>query len=341
MATSFQECIAMDLKFYKERILLHLIDHATRLSVSSFVRSKEPKVILKAIFKSWIQIYGAPEKFLTDNGGEFANSKFLDMAESMNITVKVTAAESPFSNEIVERHNFIIADMMDKALEESQHLDMDLKLAWCLNAKNSLANVHGFSPFQLVFGQNPKLPSTFTDKPTALLQYNTSKILTDNFTALHKARQAFILSESSEKIRRALNNNVRTSGDTKYITRDSVYFNKINEKRWKDPGKILSQDGRYVLVKYGSNYVRVHPCRLSLARTSYNKLNPKVVQKSIGPSQIRDKHNSCTILESDLEDEIIQQINNYNNSTIENHQEKNIQQNINTIPENGKKLTRD
>ena len=51
-ATSFQECIAMDLKFYKGRVLLHLIDHATRLSVSSFVKSKE------AIFKSWIQRYG-------------------------------------------------------------------------------------------------------------------------------------------------------------------------------------------------------------------------------------------------------------------------------------------
>ena len=76
MATSFQECIAMDLKFYKERILLHLIDHTTRLSVSSFVKSKEPEVILKAIFISWIQIYGAPEKFLTDNSGEFTNSEY-------------------------------------------------------------------------------------------------------------------------------------------------------------------------------------------------------------------------------------------------------------------------
>ena len=92
----------MDPKFYKGRILLHLVDHATRLSVSSFVKSKEPEVILKAIFKSWIQVYSTPKKFLTDNGGEFANSKFIDMAESMNITVKVTAAKSPFSNRLVD-----------------------------------------------------------------------------------------------------------------------------------------------------------------------------------------------------------------------------------------------
>ena len=116
---------------------------------------------------------------------------------------------------------------------------MDSTLAWCLNAENSLANIDGFSPFQLVFRQNPKLPSTFADKPPALIQHNTSKILADNLTVLHKARQVFISNKSSEKIQRALNNNVQTSGDTKYITRDSVYFNEINEKRWRDPGNML------------------------------------------------------------------------------------------------------
>ena len=43
----------------------------------------------------------------------------------MNITVEVTAAESLFSNDLVERYNFIIAYMMDKTLEES-HLDLIL-----------------------------------------------------------------------------------------------------------------------------------------------------------------------------------------------------------------------
>ena len=96
MARSCQECIAMDSKFYKGRILLHLIDHATKLSVSNFVKSKKAEVILK----SWIQIFDAPEKYLTDNSREFATLKFIDMTESLNITVKVTAAESSFSNGI-------------------------------------------------------------------------------------------------------------------------------------------------------------------------------------------------------------------------------------------------
>ena len=70
----------------------------------------------------------------------------------MNITVKVTAAESPSSNGLAQRHNFIIANMMDKTHEESQY-SLDLASTWCLNVKNSLANVHGFSTFQLALGQ--------------------------------------------------------------------------------------------------------------------------------------------------------------------------------------------
>ena len=130
-----------------------------RLSASTIVPSKKPDVIIRAIFKSWIQIFGAPEKFLTDNGGEFANEHFQHMCEAMNIVVKTTAAQAPFSNGLVKRHNLILAEMLDKTLESS-NLDFEVALAWCLNAKNSLANDHGFSLYQLVVGQNPNLPST-------------------------------------------------------------------------------------------------------------------------------------------------------------------------------------
>ena len=61
---------------------MHLINHATRLSVSSFVKPDKPEVIFNGIFKSWIQqMHGAPKNLFAGNGWEFANSKFIDMAE--------------------------------------------------------------------------------------------------------------------------------------------------------------------------------------------------------------------------------------------------------------------
>ena len=73
--------------------------------------------------------------------------------------------------------------MVNKILEDQQ-IDLDIALSWCLNAKNSLSNVHGFSPFQLIFGQNLKLPSTFNYKPPAFTLSNKNTILTDNLIAL-------------------------------------------------------------------------------------------------------------------------------------------------------------
>ena len=74
---------------------------------------------VKDISNCWIQIYGSAEKFLIGNGGEYANSKFLEMCESMNIRVITTAAESPFNNGLIEWHNLIISEMLGKTLEDT------------------------------------------------------------------------------------------------------------------------------------------------------------------------------------------------------------------------------
>ena len=53
-------------------------------------------------------MFGTPGKFLSDNGGEFANQEFIDFAEIFGINGKTTAAESPWSNGLCERHNLVV-----------------------------------------------------------------------------------------------------------------------------------------------------------------------------------------------------------------------------------------
>ena len=90
----------------------------------------------------------------------------------------------------------------------------------------------------------------------------TNKTTTKNFIkALHKPREAFIASENSEKLRRALSHNIRTSGDIKYLTGVLVHFKRLNSNQWHRPAKVPGQDGQ-VLVKNGSSYHRINPCRL-------------------------------------------------------------------------------
>ena len=95
LATRFQENVAMDRKFYSGKIILQLIDHVTRLSTAVHIPSKQPKVIMNAILSNWISVYGAAEKFLSNNGGEFVNEEFLILCEQLNIVVQTMAADSP------------------------------------------------------------------------------------------------------------------------------------------------------------------------------------------------------------------------------------------------------
>ena len=268
IASRFNQCIAMDLKQFKNVHLLHIIDHATRLSAGAIIRSKKPSVIVNEIFRHWIGIYGAPESILSDNGGEFNNPEMREFGEKLNINIKTTAAESPWSNGLVERHNCIIGSMIDKTVRDI-NCSLELALSWSLAAHNSLANVHGFSPFQLVFSRNPTLPCLLNSKPPALNESTSSDIVRRNLEALHTARQAFIASESSEKVRRALSHNIRTSAEQKYFTNDKVYYKRLDSKSWKGPGVVLGQEGQQVLVKHGGVYIRVHPCRLSLAKETF------------------------------------------------------------------------
>ena len=120
--------------------------------------------------------------------------------------------------------------------------------------------MYGFSPYQLAISKNPKLPSISNEKVPALTHQPISKIVSNNLDAILKAREAFISSKNSEKIRQTLSHNIISSEDVKYISGDSVYYKRIDSKEWHGPAKVLGQDGQQVLVKNGSNYIRVYPC---------------------------------------------------------------------------------
>ena len=65
------------------------------------------------------------------------------MAEQFNITLKTTAAESPWSNGMVERHNGILAKTIEKLiLDNNNKYSIDVVIAWAVNAKNSLHNCY-------------------------------------------------------------------------------------------------------------------------------------------------------------------------------------------------------
>ena len=101
---------------------------------------------------------------MSDNGGEFVNAEFVEMCAVMNIGVRTSPVESPWCNGTVELHNGVLAEMIDAVLEDTR-CNLDIAISCAINA-----NVYGFSPHQLVFGNWKK----FSEPSTEARRNNTT-----------------------------------------------------------------------------------------------------------------------------------------------------------------------
>ena len=147
LANNFNQVVCMDLKqhIHKESWILCLTDAAMHNSAACLINTKHQDEIMSRIHSMWIAYFGCPRKFLSDNGGEFNNDIYREMNEKLNIEIATTAAESPFSNGTVERHNLILAEAMQKTLLDVK-CEPQIALSWAVSAKNALQKHSRFSP---------------------------------------------------------------------------------------------------------------------------------------------------------------------------------------------------
>ena len=137
LATTFNEMVALDLKFHTHEgrtyIFLVFVDIATRFCAAKVIVNKKPETIVSAILSKWISIFGAPRKIFSDNGREFHNPQVRQLSETFSFKVYTTAAESPWSNGIVERLNGILGMSVSKIMEDVK-CDVHMALSWAVAA---------------------------------------------------------------------------------------------------------------------------------------------------------------------------------------------------------------
>ena len=110
-----------------------------------------------------------PGKFLFDNGHEFNNKSMIDLAEKYAIPIAaVTPANAPFSNGLCERNHAIVDFMMAKLKADDPSMKDQEALDYAIHAKNMETTNKGFSPFQIVYGSNPKIPGIIESNQASL-----------------------------------------------------------------------------------------------------------------------------------------------------------------------------
>ena len=179
----------------------------------------------------------------------------------------------------------------------------EVVLCWAVSAKNTLSSVNGYSPNQLVFGKNPNMPSVLVNKPPALEGVSTSEYVANTLNLIHANKKAYIECESSDKLRRAFRHQIRPSLVQIYNNGDRVYFKRNESQVWMGPGTVIGWEAKQVLVKHGSSYVRVHPCRLMHCSANVEKtFTDDEVQGQVECMKHNGNNNSQTQQLAEVED---------------------------------------
>ncbi|CAB4061618.1 unnamed protein product [Lepeophtheirus salmonis] len=80
MVKSFNDVVSMDLKYWQKNCyFMVMVDTATRFCAASTISNTIPSTIIPGIFRTWKSKFGAPKKFLMDNGREFSNNEMIEL----------------------------------------------------------------------------------------------------------------------------------------------------------------------------------------------------------------------------------------------------------------------
>ena len=122
------------------------------------IPDKSPETIVKSYIRVVYSKYGGSRKILSDNGTEFKNKLFEQVAKDLGIEHKVYSPPyHPSSNERIEGfHSFLKACL---AKHISNSLEWDELVHLVCSVYNFLPNEHSReAPFFLMFGRDPHIP---------------------------------------------------------------------------------------------------------------------------------------------------------------------------------------
>ena len=148
------------------RYALTVIDMHTGYVFCIPIPNKEAATIVKAYLKHVYCLFGGSEKILSDNGTEFKNTYFAEIAQRLGVKYKVYSPPyHPASNGKIESFHYWLKACIAKQI--SPQVEWDDVIAYACASYNFSPNEFSKeSPFFLMFARDPIMPLTTLLQPT-------------------------------------------------------------------------------------------------------------------------------------------------------------------------------
>ena len=235
--------------------VLHAVDSATTFHLGKRTSRDEPSME-KAFREFWGTWAGMPHQLMFDTAGEWVSQRWKDFLQQESMLPVVTS--TPQQRGQVERHGGIVKEMLSRMDAEQAITSLeqfDAALYQVFHAPNSMIKHTGYSPEQAVLGKSSRLPGSITgdnmdgvhgDEPGTTQFQRTLDLRT-------RARKAFLESDNSQAIRRAINRKSR--GDHLLWNKGQLcmYWDKrkspnmLEKGRWCGPAQVILQESRTIV----------------------------------------------------------------------------------------------
>ena len=275
------------------RFLLVITDRFSKLVRSIPLKRITAYEVAKAFVTHWIFIYGPPRDVLTDNGGQFASRFFQDVCRIVGMKLRFTTTYHPQTNGQVERFNrTILAAIRHYAADHPKDWDLYTDaLTFAYNTQ--VHSTTGVSPFELVLSRPPAALSMEAKPELQGLSASELRLRwKQRLEALINTASAG-LRRTQRRYKRNFDRRLRNSNEDpkpgSYVFLRKEHYN-TTESRHKlapiatGPHKVVSLEGRTLVIQIGDRQERVSRDRVSLAPTPRDVVESTVNQGTNHPT---------------------------------------------------------
>ena len=242
--------------------------------------------IARLLVTEVISRHGVPRELLSDRGAAFLSSLLQEVSQIMGLHKVNTTAYHPQGDGLVERFNRTLTEMLSKTVERSGK-DWDTRLPYVLFAyRTSVQESTQESPFHLLYGRDPCLPTEETlYLPATRSQFDVGSYQEELVIGLQEAWEMARAHVKKAQRRQQRNYDKRATPVT-LRKGDRVYLHVPSAKQGKAHKFARPFRGPYRIVSLYNNGADIRPVdkpHQDTIRVSLNRLRkcPKEIPGSV------------------------------------------------------------